>query len=72
MFLDGEAVLYIVNKATKCFVATFLDGPSAMFRQSVEEMWLMSVMSLSLVCSGYSHMMRTNRGSVFAFNWWKT
>lgn len=64
MFLEGDAVLDIVDTATRLSAATFLDGNVATYGQTVEGIWPTSLMTWSLVYSGYPNWLRIDQGSV--------
>ena len=71
MFLDGKAVLHIVDTATRFSAATFLDSHGEKYGQSVEGIWLAFVMTWATMYTGYPNRLRTDQGSVFTSQRWK-
>lgn len=69
MFLEEKAVLHVVDTATHFFVATFLDAHAAVFRQSVDGIWLPFVTNWCLICTGYPKRPCTDQESVFKLEW---
>lgn len=59
MWIDGRAVLHIVDVHTHFSSAVFLRG------QDVTDVWNAFVEGWSSVYIGFPHKMRTDRGSVF-------
>lgn len=70
MFLDEDAVLHVVDTATRFSEATFLDK-STEYTQSVESVWLAFLETWCTQCSGIPDRLRTDAGSVFTSSRWK-
>ena len=71
MFIEGKAILHIVDTATRFSAATFLDSEREHFRQSVDGIWTAFVMTWCTMCSGCPNRMRTDQGSAFTPERWK-
>lgn len=71
MFLEGKAVLHIVDTATRFSAATFLDAHGVTYGQSVNGIWLAFVMTWCLVYTGYPNRLRTDQGSAFTSDRWR-
>jgi hypothetical protein len=71
MFIDGQAVLHVVNSATRFSAATFLDSHNGSFGQSVEGVWLALIETWFTLYTGYSNRLRIDAGSIFASPRWK-
>ena len=71
MFIEGKAILHIVNKDTRFSAAAFLDSEGEKIGQSVDCIWTAFVMTLCTMYSGYPNRMRTDQGSVFTSERWK-
>ena len=68
MFLDGKALLHIVDTATRFSAATFLDGD---FDQSVEGIWLAFIQAWCTLYTGYPNRLRVDQGSSFTSDRWR-
>lgn len=71
MFLDGKAVLHIIDTVTRFLAATFLDTYGAKFGQSVEGIWLVFVMTWCNIYTEYLNKLKTDQGSVLTSVCWK-
>jgi hypothetical protein len=71
MFIDGQAVLHVVDTATRFSAATFLESHSGSFRQSVEGVWLALIETRFTLYTGYPNRSRIDAGSIFASPRWK-
>lgn len=65
MFLDGKAVLYIMDTATRFSSATFLDTHDAAYGQSVEGTWLAFVEAWCTMYTGLPNRICVDQGSAF-------
>jgi transposase InsO family protein len=66
MFIDGQAVLHIVDTATRFSAATFLDSHNGSFGQSVKGVWLALIETRFTLYTGYPNRLRIDAGSIFA------
>ena len=71
MFLDGKAVLHIIDTATRFSAATFLDSHGETYGQSVDGIWLAFCMTWCTMYTGYPNRLRTDQGSVFTSDRWR-
>jgi len=71
MFIDGKAILHIVDTATRFSAATFLDPPNAEYGQSVNGVWLAFLETWCTLYTGYPNRLRTDFGSIFTSPRWK-
>lgn len=71
MFLDGKAFLHVVDTSTHFSAATFRDAHGDSYGQSVNGVWLAFVMIRCTIYSGYPNRLRTDQGSIFAFDRWR-
>ena len=67
MFIDSEAVLHVVDTATRFSAATFLKD----YGLSVEGIWLAFIEAWCTIHTGYPNRLRTDAGSVFTSSRWK-
>ena len=68
MFLDGKALLHIVDTATRFSAAAFLDDD---FNQSVEGIWLAFIQIWCTMYTGYPNRIRVDQGSSFTSDRWR-
>jgi hypothetical protein len=66
MFIDGQAVLHVVDTVTRFSAATYLDSHNGSFGQSVEGVWLALIETWFTLYTGYSNRLRIDAGSIFA------
>ncbi len=71
MWIDGKAVLHIVDTATRFSAATFLDSNGSTYGQSVEGVWMAFTHTWCTMYTGYPNRMRTDQGSIFTSERWK-
>jgi hypothetical protein len=71
MFLDGSAVLHVVDTATRFSAAGFLDDHGAAYGQSVNGVWLAFIEIWCTMYVGYPNRLRTDSGSIFTTSKWK-
>ena len=67
MFIDSEAILHVVDSATRFSSATFLKY----YEQSVEGIWLAFIEAWRTIYTRYPNRLRTDAGSVFTSPRWK-
>ena len=72
MFLDGKAVLHVVDTATHFSTATFLDAHGLEYGQTSEGIWTAFMETWVLPYLGFPNRMRTDHGSAFVSETWKT
>ena len=66
-FIDSEAVLHVVDAATRFYAASFLKD----YGQSVEGIWLALIEAWCTIYTGYPNRLRTDAGSVFTSPRWE-
>ena len=71
MFLDGKAVLHIIDTATRFSTATFLDAHSSSYGQSVDGIWLAFLETWCTLYTGYPNRLRVDQGSAFTSDRWR-
>jgi hypothetical protein len=71
MFLDGTAVLHVVDTATRFSAAAFLDAHNETYGLSVHGIWLAFLDIWCTLCVGYPNRFRTDSGTVFTTSKWK-
>lgn len=71
IFLEGKAVLHVVDKATLFCATTFLYPHGAEIGQFVDKLWLAFVMNWCLIYTGCPNKLCTDQGSVFTSACWK-
>ena len=71
MWIDGKALLHVVDTATRFSNATFLDSSDQNYGQSVEGIWLAFLECWCSMYTGYPDRLRTDAGSVFTSPRWK-
>jgi hypothetical protein len=71
MFIDGQAVLHVVDTATRFSAVTFLDSYNGSFGQSVEGVWLALIQTWFTLYTGYPTRLRIDAGSILASPRWK-
>lgn len=64
-FLDGKAILNVVDADNHLPAATFLDAQGASYGQTVDGTWLVFAMISSTMYTGYPNRLRTDQGSIF-------
>jgi hypothetical protein len=65
-FIDGQAVLHVVDTATRFSAEAFLDSHNGSFGQSVEEVFLALIETWFTLYTGYPNRLRIDDGSIFA------
>jgi hypothetical protein len=65
-FIDGQAVLHVVDTAKKLSAETFLDSHNGSFGQSVEGVFLALIETWFTLYTGYPNRLRIDSGSIFA------
>ena len=68
MFIDSEAILHIVDTATRFSAAVFLRE----YGQSVEGIWLAFIEVWRTMYAGYPNRLRADAGSAFTWLRWKS
>ena len=71
MFIEGKAILHIVDIATRFSSAIFLDSQGNNYGQSVNEVWLAFLEAWCTLYTGFPNRIRTDAGSVFTSPRWK-
>ena len=71
MWVDGKAVLHVVDTATRFSAATFLDANVMDYGHSVEGIWLAFFEIWCTMYTAYPNHLRADQGSVFTSNRWK-
>ena len=71
MFLDGEAVLHIIDTATRFSASAFLDAHGSSYDQSVDEIWLAFLEIWCTLYTGYPNRLRVDQGSAFTSDGWR-
>ena len=72
VWLDGKAVLHIVDTATRFSSATFIDAYGLDYGQSVEGIRLPFRETWCTLYTGYPNRMRADQISVFTSDRWKS
>lgn len=70
MFLDGKAVLHVINTDTTTSSAIFLDAHGATYTQSVDGIWLAFVEASCTMYTGLSNRLRVDQGSALTSDRW--
>jgi transposase InsO family protein len=70
MFI-GQAVLHVVDTATRFSAETFLYSHNGSFGQSVEGVWLALIETWFTLYTGYPNRLSIDAGSIFASPKWK-
>ena len=71
MWLDGKAVLHIVDTATRFSAASFLDSSGQDYGQSVEGIWLSFIEIWCAMYTCYPNRLRMDQGSAFTSDRWR-
>jgi len=71
MFIDNQAILHIVDTATRFSAACYLDSNGAEYGQSLEGIWLAFVNIWCTVYIGLPNRLRADHGSVFVADRWR-
>ena len=71
MFLDGKAVLHVIDTAMHFSAATFLDSHVQTYGQTSEGIWLAFLEIWCTTYLGYPNRMRTDLGSAFTSEKWR-
>ena len=71
MFLDGKAVLHVIDTATHFSAAKFLDSHGKTYGQTAEGIWLAFLDIWCTTYLGYPNRMRTDLGSAFNSEKWR-
>jgi hypothetical protein len=71
MFLDGSAVLHVVDTETRFSAPGFLDDNGAAYEQSVNGVWLAFIETWFTIYVGNPNRLRTDSGSIFTTSKWK-
>ena len=61
MFLNGKAVLHIIDTATRFSAATFLDAHGSSYGQSVDGIWLAFSETWYTLYTGYPNRLRVDK-----------
>jgi transposase InsO family protein len=72
MFISGNAVLHVIDSATRFNAATFLDSHTESYGQSSDGIWDASIDIWSSIYIGYPDRLRIDSGSAFTSVKWKT
>lgn len=70
-FIDGKAILHIVDTATRFSAAIFLDAHSMDYGQSVDGIWRALIETWCTMYTGYPNKMKTDSGIVFTSPRWR-
>lgn len=68
---DGDAILHVVDTATRFSATTFLDRNGRNYSQSVKGAWTASIECWSSLCTGFPNRLRTDAGSIFTTRRWQ-
>ena len=71
MFLDGKAVLYVIDTATRLSSAIFLDAHAATYGQSIEGIWLAFVKAWCILYTGLPNRLLVDQGFTFTSDRWR-
>ena len=71
MFIEGKAILHIVDTATRFSSAIFLDSQGNNYGQSINGVWLAFIEAWCNLYTGLPNRIRTDAGSVFTSPRWK-
>jgi hypothetical protein len=72
MFINGKAVLHVIDSATRFNAATFLDSHSESYGQSSDGIWDAFIDIWCSIYTGYPDRLRIDSGSAFTSVKWKT
>ena len=67
MFIEGKAILHIVDTAYRFSWAIYLDSQIHNYGQSVNGIWLAFLEALCTLYKGFPNRIRTDAGSVFTW-----
>jgi hypothetical protein len=70
-FINGKAVLPIIDSATRFNAATFLDSLSESYGQSSDDIWNAFIDIWSSIYTGYPGRLLIDSGSAFTSVKWK-
>jgi hypothetical protein len=70
MWIEGDAVLHVVDTATRLSATKYLDTNGAEYGQGVDGVWSALFDCWVAVYSGYPNKLRTDAGSVFKSPRW--
>jgi hypothetical protein len=70
-WVDGAAVLQVVDVATKFTASTFLDNNGFNYGQSIDGVWAAFIDCWATTYTGYPNKLRTDAGSIFVSPLWK-
>lgn len=71
MWINGKAILHIVDTATRFSAACFLDSAGMDYGQSVDGVWTAFIQTWCTIYSGFPNRIRTDQGSVFTSQRWR-
>ena len=71
MFIEGKAILHIVDTATRFSSAIFLDSQGNNYGQSVNGVWLAFLEAWCTLYTEFPNRIRTDAGSVFTSPRWR-
>jgi hypothetical protein len=71
MWIEGDAVLHVVDTATRFSATTYLDTNGADYGQGVDGIWSALVDCWVATFSGYPNRRRIDAGSVFTSPHWR-
>jgi hypothetical protein len=71
MFINGKAILHIVDTAIRFSAAIHLDSNLATYGQSVEVVWVALMETWFILYTGYPNRLRVDAGSIFSSDRWK-
>jgi hypothetical protein len=66
MFIDGQAVLQVLDTATRFSAATFLDSHNGTFEQNVKRVWIALIDTWLTLYTVYLNRLRIDAKSIFA------
>ena len=71
MFIDRNAILHVLDTATRFSSATFLDSNGSEYGQTAYGVWLAFLECWCTLYTGYPNRLRTDYGSIFTSPKWK-
>jgi hypothetical protein len=72
MFINGKAVLHVIDSPTRFNATTFLDSHSKSYGQSSNGIWDAFIDIWCSIYAGYPDRLRIDSGSAFTSVKWKT
>jgi hypothetical protein len=72
MFINGKAVLHVIDSATRFKAATFLDSHSESYGQRLDGIWDAFIDIWCSIYTGYPDRLRIDSESAFTSVKWKT